>query len=63
VKPTPLDPPATEAEHDRASELWTLASDDLVRRGYARHLWGNLALPSKEAIIHMIRAASGQQPK
>lgn len=59
-KPAPLTPPATEAEKDRAAELWTLASDDLVARGYARHLWGNLGRPSQELVILILRHANNQ---
>ena len=65
-KPTattkPLNPPATEAEMEHASALWTAASDDLVARGYARHLWGNLAMPAREIVILIIRTSGSQQP-
>lgn len=57
--PRPLDPPATEAEKDRAAELWSAANDDLVARGYARHLWGNLSRPAQEQIILILRACQG----
>lgn len=60
-KTKPLNPPATEAEMEHASALWTAASDDLVARGYARHLWGNLAMPAREIVILIIRA-SGSEP-
>jgi hypothetical protein len=53
----PLNPAPTEAELDRAAELWTLANDSLVERGYTRHLWGMLTAPAREMIILMLRAA------
>jgi hypothetical protein len=56
-QPKPLEPPATEAEKNRAAELWTNANDDLVARGYARSLWGNLSRPAQEQIVLILRAA------
>jgi hypothetical protein len=54
----PLNPPATEAEVERASAFWTAASDDLVARGYARHLWGNLDRAARELVILILRQAT-----
>ncbi|HSI10392.1 MAG TPA: hypothetical protein VK961_00045 [Chthoniobacter sp.] len=58
AKVQPLNPPATEAELERASLLWTNASDDLVARGYARHLWGCNSTPAKELVVLLLREAA-----
>jgi hypothetical protein len=58
----PLHPPATEAEKNRASEIFTAASDDMVARGYARHLWGNQSGAAQEFIILQIRLADASKP-
>lgn len=54
-KVTPLIPPATEAEKDFASRVWTEAQDVMVERGYGRHLWGNMPSACHEFVILMIR--------
>lgn len=54
----PLDPPATEAEKDRASRIFTAAADVMVARGFGRHLWGNTSGPAQEMIILMLREAA-----
>jgi hypothetical protein len=53
----PLDPPATEAELNRASEVWTAAQDVMVERGFARHLWGNYPASCHEFVVLMLRTA------
>lgn len=58
----PLHPPATEAEKDRACRIFTAASDDMVARGFCRHLWGNLSGPAQEFIILQIRLTDADQP-
>lgn len=58
----PLHPPATEAEKERASRIFTAASDDMVARGYCRHLWGNLSGPAQEFIILQIRLTDASAP-
>lgn len=55
AKVTPLVPAATEAEKNRASEIWTAAQDVMVARGYGRHLWGNQAECCHEFVILMLR--------
>ena len=54
----PPDPPITEAEKDRASILFTAACDDMVARGYARHLWGNIHGDAQQFIILILREAA-----
>lgn len=56
----PLHPPATETEKERAARLFTLATDDLVARGYCRHLWGNMAGPAQESFILVLRHADAE---
>lgn len=58
-KPLPLDPPATEAELDRAAEIWTAAQDNMVARGYARKLWGCQQSAGHEFVVLMLREAQG----
>lgn len=57
-KPLPLNPPATEAELDRAAEIWTAAQDNMVARGYGRHLWGNQQAAGHEFVVLMLRASN-----
>jgi hypothetical protein len=52
----PLDPPATAAELDHAAEIWTAAQDNMVARGYARHLWGCQPAAGHEFVVLMLRA-------
>lgn len=56
-KVRPLKPPATEAELNRASEIWTAAQDIMVARGFARHLWGNQHSSCHEFVVLMLREA------
>lgn len=56
-KPKPLKPPATEAELDRASEIWTAAQDTMVARGFGRELWGNQRACCHEFVVLMLREA------
>lgn len=56
----PLHPPATEVEKERASQIFTAASDDMVARGYGGHIWGNLAGPAQDFLILVIREATSR---
>lgn len=51
----PLNPPASEAELDHAAKTWTAAMDDMVARGYARHLWGCQTTPGIELVVLLLR--------
>ena len=59
-KALPLDPPATEAELDHASQIWTAAQDVMVARGFGRHLWGNQHAAGHEFVVLMLRAEQAQ---
>ena len=54
----PLVPPATEAELDRASEIWTAAMDDMVSRGFERKLWGYQSEATKDFTVLLLRNAN-----
>lgn len=56
----PLKPPATEAELDRASAVWTAAQDIMVARGFARALWGNQRQCCHEFVVLLLREATRQ---
>ena len=55
--PKPLDPPATEAELEEASRIWTASMDDMTARGWAPHLFGNQSRGARELTILLIREA------
>jgi hypothetical protein len=55
-KVAPLDPPATEAELDLASRVWTDAQDVMVARGFGRVLFGATSKASNEFTVLMLRA-------
>jgi len=55
AKHLPLDPPATEAELNRASQIWTAAHDVMVARGFGRHLWGCQSAAGHEFMVLMLR--------
>lgn len=57
AKVLPLDPPATEAEKNEASRVWTAAQDVMVARGFGRYLWGNTSEATHDFVILMLRAA------
>lgn len=54
----PLDPPASEAELEIASRVWTDAQDVMVARGFGRLLFGAQAKASNEFTVLMLRAHS-----
>ncbi|HEY8898915.1 MAG TPA: hypothetical protein VIM61_00670 [Chthoniobacterales bacterium] len=58
MKTMPLSPPATEAELDRASTIWTAAQDAMVERGFGRHLWGAQQQAGHEFVVLMLREAA-----
>ena len=57
-----LEPRPTEAERERAAEIWTAASDKMVARGYQRHIWGALGWPAQDMVILVIREALREAP-
>jgi hypothetical protein len=59
----PLSPPATEAELNEASRVWTKAQDIMVKRGYGRHLWGNQRKCCHEFVVLMLRQSKIRNPK
>jgi len=56
----PLNPPATEAEKNEASRVWTAAMDVMQARGFGRHLWGNTSGAAQDFVILMLRAHKGE---
>lgn len=58
MKPAPLDPPATEAELDNASRVWTAAQDVMVARGFGRLLWGSQGKDCHDFIVILLRIVS-----
>jgi len=56
----PLNPPATEAEKNEASRVWTAAMDVMQARGFGRHLWGNTSGAAQDFVILMLRASRGE---
>jgi hypothetical protein len=62
AKVKPLHPPATEAELEFASVVWTAAQDIMVRRGFGRHLFGNQSRASNEFVVLMLRECAKHQP-
>lgn len=64
-KPTvkPLVPPATEAELNEASRVWTEAQDIMVKRGFGRELWGNQRRCCHEFVVLMLRVERGGCPR
>lgn len=54
----PLNPPASEAELERAAQIFTAAMDDMVSRGYARHLWGCQNTPGIELVVLLLRLSN-----
>ena len=63
VIPKPLDPPATDAELNRAAKIWTEAQDIMVERGFARHFWGMLEHAGHEAMVLMLRQADRERDR
>lgn len=58
TKALPLYPPATEAELERASQIWTAAQDVMVARGFGRTLWGNQHASGHEFVVLILREAT-----
>lgn len=55
MKTKPLDPPATKEELERASVVWTAAQDIMVKRGFARCLWGSQQKAGQEFVVLKVR--------
>jgi len=56
-----LKPPATKAELDGASAIWTAAQDIMVKRGYGLALWGNQRACCHEFVVLMLRAVATRE--